>query len=384
MTPRTAARALVHRLPPEARRWLRPLDLADEAASFLPPLLRAPLVTATEAARRLAALPRLRWRVWRLSGPTHGGRPLACVLAMDDTSARWWRRTLFAAEPSEEPMGALDALRVPRAADALLADADLVLARLPWPLGRTLRRETVVPSHVPLWLATDRPFDAIVHGDRRGRASRKDDVRRVRRLGATRTVTTDPDAHAWFVRRLYGPYTRQRFGELCTPISEDAFRHARRQGALLLLSVPGGGEPFAGALLERWALGLRILAFGARTDGAVPAGLALAACYVHAIAFAVERGFPRLSLGNVRPVLSDGVFRYKRKWGAVVGRPTTWDAYLLRRRDGEAVRAALAAAPLVVRRGHTLAVLAGAEGGDAAAQRAALAIPGVAAVEVLA
>jgi hypothetical protein len=367
---------------PAVRRRPSALDLADEGASFLPPPLRAGIVTATEAVRRLGALRRLRWRVRRLTGPTHGGRPLTAVLAMDDASARWWRRTLFVAEPDETRLPDLAALRVPAAAGALAAGADLVLGRLPWPLGRLVGGETVVPSHVPLWLATDRPLEAIVQGGPAGRGSRRDDLRRVRRLGAATTVTHDPAAHAWFARHLYGPYVRRRFGDLCLAIPEAAFRHARRQGALLLLA-PLGGEPFAGALLERWATGLRILAFGTRVDGAVAPGLALAACYVAAIEFAVERGFPRLSLGNVRPVLTDGVLRYKRKWGGVVGRPTTWDAFLLRHRGTPAVRAALTAAPLVVRRGGRLVGLAGAEGLAPAAQREALATPGLAALEVL-
>jgi hypothetical protein len=46
--------------------------------------------------------------------------------------------------------------------------------------------------------------------------------------------------------------------------------------------------------------------------------VALEACYYHAIRFAVERRLPRLSLGAVRPVLTDGVLRYKRKWGGRV------------------------------------------------------------------
>jgi hypothetical protein len=202
---------------------------------------------------------------------------------------------------------------------------------------------------VPLWLATDRPLVELISGERSGRAARKNEVRRVERLGISARVTTAPDAYASFRAFLYEPYVRRRFDDLLVPLGAHTFRHARRQGWLLL--VERHGRPIGGAVLERWRRDLRILAFGADPQAGVPPGAALEACYYHAIRFAVEEGFARLALGTARPVLSDGVLRYKRKWGGRLGAPTTWDSFQLRYRDGAAVRAALTAAPLVIERG---------------------------------
>ena len=47
-------RAAYGRLPEDVRRCLRPLNLVDEAASFLPARLRAPASTGAEMVRRLA------------------------------------------------------------------------------------------------------------------------------------------------------------------------------------------------------------------------------------------------------------------------------------------------------------------------------------------
>ncbi|MEW6271639.1 MAG: hypothetical protein AB1689_20340, partial [Thermodesulfobacteriota bacterium] len=306
------ARALYRRLPEELRRRLRPLELADELASLLHPLARAPLATAVEAARRLSVLRRLRYPVRRLTGAIDG-IPVRCILAMDDASAAYWRRTLFACGADEERCGDVRALDVPGAAREARQAADLALWRLPWPLARRLGEEIVVPSHVPFWLDTARPIAAIVRGPPVGRSSRKDDVRRVRRLGLTVEVCVGAAEHERFRCELYEPYVRRRFGAAALAIPAHVFRHARRQGWLLLLRR--AGRTVAGAQLERWGRDLRILAFGVDLTGDVPAGLALAACYYHAISFAVERGFRRLSLGSVRPVLTDGTQRYKRKWG---------------------------------------------------------------------
>src|SRR5262249_3929877 len=58
-----------------------------------------------------------------------------------------------------------------------------------------------------------------------------------------------------------------------------------------------------------------------RRDGA------LAAAYYFAVAEAVRRGRRWLRTGGTRPVLSDGVLEFKRKWGAHVRR-VRQEAYL--------------------------------------------------------
>jgi hypothetical protein len=351
---------LYRRLPEEVRRCLRPLNLVDELASFLPPSLGARTTTATEMLRRLVRLPRLRHPLRRLEGrERHAGGPLVCVVAADDVATRWWARTLFSTEPTEELLGIVRPGAAPAATAAAGADADVTICQATWPL--TPADAAVVPSSVPLWLDTSRPLDAIVQGDRRGRGSRKDDARRVRRLSLRVRFARGARAVERFRRELYEPYARQRFGDLFLRVPAHAFRHAERRGWLLLLE--DGERTVAGAMLERWGRERRILAFGVALEGPIPSGLLLEACYYHAIRFATEAGFPRLSLGTARPTLADGVLRYKRKWGASLGRPNTWEVFALRYRNSAGIRAALAAAPLVIDRGPDgLAALVGAPG----------------------
>src|SRR5262249_61684099 len=106
-----------------------------------------------------------------------------------------------------------------------------------------------------------------------------------------------------------------------------------------------GGAPVGGALTEGGGRPPRLLACGAAPRASAPAGTLLEACYYHSIRFAVEHGFTRLSLGTCRPVLTDGVLRYKRKWGGTLGRPATWDAFLLHYRNTPAGRGLLTDAP---------------------------------------
>ena len=354
-------RTLYRRLPEDVRRCLRPLNLVDEVASFLPGAHRARVLAGTEGARRLARLARIRYPLRRLTGQGHGsGERFVCLLATDDLSARYWSSTLFAGRVVEETLGDIPALRVPAAARRLAGAADFSLWQTPWPVSR-LAGGAVVPSWLPLWLATDRPLDDVIAGERSGRSARKNEVRRVQRLGLTVRLTTDVDAYDTFRRELYEPYVRQRFGDLLVALPRQVFTHARRNGWLLL--TEHDGRPVGGSVIELWGNDPRILVFGVEPNGPIPAGTLLEACYYHAIRFAVERGFRRLSLGTCRPVLTDGVLRYKRKWGGTIGAPTTWDAFLLRYRNTPALRAALTHVPLVLDRGDgRLVALVGASG----------------------
>jgi hypothetical protein len=367
-------RSLYRRLPEEVRRSLRPLNLVDEAASLLPPPAAAPVRSITEMGRRLAHLHRVRYRVRRLEGVTAAGLPFVGVLATDEHSARYWRGLLFAGAVREEIVATVRALAVPRVAERLAGGADLSLWQVSWPASLLVRRQALVPSWVPLWLPTDRPLDAIITGDRSGRAARKNDVRRIERLELSARLVQDPAAWDRFRRELYEPYVRGRFGDLGVVLPPHAFRHARRHGWLLLLD--SGTETRSGALLEPHGEELRVLAFGASGSGAA-AQAGVEACYYHSLRLAVERGFRRLALGSARPVLTDGVLRYKRKWGGRLGSPQTFDRFLLRQRNTPPVRELLTATPLVVEYGGGLAALVGACGVDPVQQLSRVDVPGL-------
>jgi hypothetical protein len=87
-----------------------------------------------------------------------------------------------------------------------------------------------------------------------------------------------------------------------------------------------GAERAAGVLLEEQRTELRMVVVG-MVDAAHRRDGALAAAYWFAVAEAVRRGRRWLRTGGTRPVLSDGVLEFKRKWGAHVRR-VRQDAYL--------------------------------------------------------
>jgi hypothetical protein len=226
-------------------------------------------------------------------------------------------------------------------------DADLALM----PHHRLFRRRARRAGWLtlPSWLDTGIPLAASVEAtfaaQPQGRRSRESDLRRIRRAGYEAAIVRDPGDVREFLRDWYRPYVHQRWGETCVELDAGWRRRAERYCEVLW--VMRGAERAAGVLLEEQRTELRMVVVG-MIDAAERREGALAAAYWFAVGEAVRRGRCWLRTGGTRPVLSDGVLDFKRKWGAHVRR-VRQDAYLALRCPAwtPALRALVARHPLV-------------------------------------
>ena len=227
-----------------------------------------------------------------------------------------------------------------------MTDAPLVLLkhhRLARPLARRMGFLSL-PTWVQSVLDTRRPLEEIIRGERSGRKSRKNDVRKIMHDGLEARLTRDPEE----VRVLLHDWQdalRGRFGTEYSGHSADWMRQAQRFCEVLW--VERAGERLGGVLLEPRGDVLRMGVFGLRDAAQAREGL-LTASYYFSIDQAVTRGFRELDLGGTRPVLSDGVLTHKRKWGACLRPVRQWE-YVALRADvtHPAVRALVSAHPLI-------------------------------------
>jgi hypothetical protein len=120
-----------------------------------------------------------------------------------------------------------------------------------------------------------------------------------------------------FYYRYLVPHARTRFSEAARPPSFDWVDRLFAAGFALVVLPPDRDEPDAiGVAIERgdvfW------LAYLGTRDGD-PAVMrrsgGLAALYDFAIRLAQQRGAQLIDMGRSRPWLTDGVTRYKWKWG---------------------------------------------------------------------
>jgi hypothetical protein len=133
-----------------------------------------------------------------------------------------------------------------------------------------------------------------------------------RRHGYTVDFVTDTAILRRFFHELYRPYVLARFGGEGVVVAEAEFLREARGCALARLH--GHGQWLAGVLLERSRAALRLGWFGARAEAPLPGASDVLdlACIRHAR----DAGFRRVQLGHSRPCLTDGVVRYKAKFGA--------------------------------------------------------------------
>lgn len=233
---------------------------------------------------------------------------------------------------------------------------DICFADLPWPYSQLYGRGESL--HIPGWIIQKimipDTWDAVVKQFRKN--TRSTDLRKVRKYKLEYKISRDKAEIDHFYDTMYEPYAKQRFGDLSVidDREEIAASGAYRQGGLL--QVVHEGRVVAGVVLYQWRRIMHFLWFGVAAD--LESGLAdaaLSGIYLFSIQHAYNQGCTEMNLSFTIPLLNDGVFRYKRKWGAgvhnawklgeIVARPFTF---------GPAIRSFFGNQPMIVREGDRL------------------------------
>jgi hypothetical protein len=182
-----------------------------------------------------------------------------------------------------------------------------------------------VSESVGSWLAVPDDLNKLKRTNR----SVKADLRRIRRERFTFTVSHAEEDCETFYHTMYVPYLRRRHGELAVVRSLPQVRRVFRRGGVFWILCEG--QRIAGQLFFQREGVLYCVGLG--TAGGDPSLLrkgAIAATYFFSLQYAQSQGLARIDLGGSPPSLSDGLLRYKRKWGArLTAKPQTPYDYLL-------------------------------------------------------
>lgn len=198
------------------------------------------------------------------------------------------------------------------------SEADLAVADLPWPYHVPVRRGRCV--EIPPWveqkLILGGTWDSVMNGFRR--KTRANDLRVIRKYGLTGRFSSKEEDASYFYEHMYRPYIERRFGHLAFSESRDRIiKYATTAGRLL--QIIRDSRVIAAAVL--CAADRRLLCYWVgveRSLSAEEAGAAVSALYYYPIRFGYEQGFDEIYFGFSRPLLNDGGYRAKRKWGATV------------------------------------------------------------------
>jgi hypothetical protein len=262
----------------------------------------------------LACYRQRRVAVSLLRGRARSGAP-ATVLAAGPVD--FLAQHIFVEAPAREALGAFPWWTLRRRLRSWQQRVDLTLACVPGVVASGIAGHDYLV--VPEWLSMRVPVPDDLHELRWTSGSVRQDLRIVRRNRLTHTVApalTDIDH---FYEQMYVPLIRRRYG---ATTSVRGLRHVRalgRRGGFVW--IERDGQRVAGLLFQERGREMRVLCIGTLNGeySPVKAG-AVAGLYLAVLEHAWARGLSAVDLGGTRASLTDGLFRYKRKWGGTITR----------------------------------------------------------------
>lgn len=334
-------------------------DMAEWAGARLPDRLREGITRVGLALLGWSGLRKT--PVARLRGPTRGsGRPGVLLVAGHDPWAGYVAQRLFQGEPAREAVGEFALSSLPHVLDRLCGEADLTVARVD---RRSAGRWTGLGYlPVPEWVGTRLRVPEDLEQLVRSGGSIKRDMVLVRRHQYRPVVTQGAQDCDAFYGSMYLPFARKRHGESAFLRSRQDLRRRVARGGILW--VQRDGRRVAAVLFERKADTLDLLALGtADGDLSLEREGAVAALYYFIVKWAREMGCRTVDFRGSRPSLTDGLLRYKSKWGVTLyDKPDSYHDLLLRWRQGNSVVTEfLSHTPLIFRDGGGFSALLGNE-----------------------
>lgn len=250
--------------------------------------------------------------VVRLRGQARfGDEPLAAVYAGNGNNLEYLRSLFFSASESELLEAHSRPWRLAASLGRASREGELLLHELP-PAWRAFAPRQA-ELQFPAWLSAGVALPAAAPGGGAllPRALEREADRHLKRAAARVVYTAAQAAFRRFFHELYQPYIRARFGAQAVLVDETRFLARCRGGRLAQLHADG--RWVAGMLILRAGVTLRFGWYAAAAGA--PPGVS-EALDVQVIRDAWTQGVRQVLLGHTRPCLADGVWRYKRRFGA--------------------------------------------------------------------
>lgn len=251
--------------------------------------------------------------IHRIRGSLRGGEPATLLTAARSS----WLNSLLSARffqeaPHIELVDTVKMRRLSQSLSHLRGDADLTICLLPSQFGRHAFEDQwlIVPPWVGLAHNRLDELESIIASSH----SVTEDMRLVRRHAYRPVFSPGAADLEEFHLRFQVPTASARHGERGYTHSPRFLQRRLRQGGVIWLENQEGREAAMavevdGGRLQLWAIGLR------DGDQRLLKKGAMAGLYYFSLLHARSTGCSVADLRGCRPFLSDGLFRYKRKWG---------------------------------------------------------------------
>jgi len=174
---------------------------------------------------------------------------------------------------------------------------------------------TTIPELISMTLDITEPFEKLYN---KFNKSAKEDIRKVKRYNYTYEIAQDLDKLKLFYDHMYVPYTYSRHGKLAVCANFYTIWHLFERGGKLML-IKLGSEYVFGSLLftkKDTIIGTYAGIIAGQID-CLKKSIS-AASYYFSIIWGKENGAKFLNFGTCIPFPNNGLFKYKKKWGATI------------------------------------------------------------------
>jgi hypothetical protein len=249
------------------------------------------------------------------------GQPLTVLYfgnrhAVSEKSPEYLQSILFGGEPAEsEALGSLTTAELERRLTQSPPTDDLVI------IERNRLERWLPPDgewfQSPVWVRQvfeidpSAPWEAV---EQRLRGQKRN-LRLVRRHGFTARISRDEADFEQFYDRMHVPLIQSRHAEYGTVSPKAELLRLFRLGMLLQVVTPEGKAVAADLLLPHGTVLFNVAGGVLDADPQYYEQGVLSALYYFEIEWAFRNGLRLFDSGESRPLLSDGVYRHKQRWG---------------------------------------------------------------------
>jgi hypothetical protein len=256
-------------------------------------------------------------------------------------------RNLFTEKPTVREIGQVPIWRA--SSVAARSDTDLVVVIGSKRLIRRLPRHSavVLPFFVRMVMNVQGDWEDVKQ--RIHKNIRNSHLRLVRKYSYEYELSHCEEDFELFYHRMYLPTTEKRHGELASPMSFEEAHQNFWHGYLHL--VKRNGQYVAGGLYYAHGNIARFRVVGViDADEQLMREGALGAYYYALVHSANQAGFDGVNFGDCTPLLTDGIFQYKRRWGstAMYSEVSHEQIWIKIQRDTPAVRQFFKDNPLII------------------------------------
>ena len=259
---------------------------------------------------RLALRPHL--PISRLRGRGKGG-PLDVAYAGLDNARPFLTDILFDGKPSERSAGSVPFWRSER---LTAIDADLIIVEAAKHLIRQLPRQNaiVLPQFVRHILDVRGDWAQV---SARFRKSVRSELKLARKRDYAYEISREPQDFEKFYREMYLPTMSNRHGDMASPLAIREAREYFRRG--FLFWVKRDGQRVCASLCYARQGMLHFVIMGVlEADEQLLRDGVVGAMNLLRLQWANQNGFAGVNFLGSNPMLNDGLFQYKRKWGTAI------------------------------------------------------------------